>query len=313
MKAWEARKQSYTQLREKADAGDVKACASVGLAHLQRNEYELAYKYLEKSRQNREQLYDASIGLLEAGTDKDKLMKVLEEAVHEFPDSVDSIERRMKLAELYEAAHETEKYKVQLGAVILTANLLAAQPEKLVGHDALAADLLSTAADATEKFGTPEQARMAWKRAAEEYRAQLNRQGSAKAGAERGYNIELAYCLWKSGDIAAAETLYQRLELKYPHEFTFFYGHARMNMELKKPQPARELAAKAYEFSYGDNRLRAGQLLAQAYAAEGNKPEALAVVLKTLSSTSLPEDKNNRTHRYVAKLKDLEKSLAQGL
>ncbi|MBI3558299.1 MAG: thioredoxin family protein [Deltaproteobacteria bacterium] len=311
--AWQQRSQTYVQLREKADAGDAKASAKVGLIHLQRMEYELAQKYLEKSADHREQLYDARIGVLEAGLDKEKLTQVLIEAVREFPDTVESIDRRMKLADLYEAAREIEKQKVQLGAVILTANLLALEPEKLVGHDALPADLLSVAAGATEKFGTPEQARMAWKRSAAEYRAQLARQGKAKAATERGYNIELAYCLWKSGDVAAAETLYQRLELKYPREFTFYYGHARMNLELKKLVPARELAARAFEYSYGDNRLRAGQLLAQAYVAEGNKKEGLEVVRKTLASTTLPEDKGIRTHRYVQKLKDLEASLSQGL
>ncbi len=318
-KAWESRSQSYSQLREKADAGDTKASATIGLIHLQRKEYELAQKYLEKARDHREQLFEARIGILESATgpesteSKEKLTLLLAESVREFPDTVESIERRMKLAEAYESAKEFEKQKVQLGAVILTANLLAAQPEKLVGHDALPADLLSAAADATEKFGTPEQARLAWKHAAEEYRSQLAHLGKAKADSERGYNLELAYCLWKSGNIAAAETLYQRLELKYPREFTFYYGHARMNMELKKTLPARELASRAFEFSYGDNRLRAGQLLAQAYVAEGNPKAGLAVVHQTLASASLPDDKANRTHRYVQKLKDLEKSLSQGL
>ncbi|MBI3542762.1 MAG: thioredoxin family protein, partial [Deltaproteobacteria bacterium] len=253
-RAWSGREETYSKLKETADAGDALAAARVGKLHLERHEYELARKYLEKAPTEREAFFDAKIGELEAAG-KDA-RETLEAALREFPDSPNSVDRRLKLAEAFESAKETERHKAQLKEAATLATRLAGQPEKLAGYDSTPGDLLETAADTLDKLGLADEARATWKRAAVAYHAQASRVASGRSRSERGYNLEYAFCLWKSGEKAKADEIYRGLEKKYPREFTFYYNHGRMNFELKQFADALPLARKAYEFSYGDNRLR---------------------------------------------------------
>src|SRR4051812_3386280 len=73
---------------------------------------------------------------------------------------------------------------------------------------------------------------------------------------ERGYQLELAYALGKSGDYDAADKIFSRLEKAYPEEFTFFFAHAGMKQRQGRISEAEKLASEALRYSYGDNRLR---------------------------------------------------------
>lgn len=314
--AWKLRDEPVSKLKAKADAGDMAASIRLGKLYLERKEFADSVRYLEKAPNQREALNDARIGLLgeaaEKG-DKDstaKMAELLETSIREFGDSVETVERRFRLAEAYELLKNSEKHEAALKDAIKRAEAFAAMPEKLAGHDYMPGDLYEMAASGREQLGQIQEARGIWRKAAEAYGTQLTRSAKGKSGeTERGYNLELAYCLWKAGELTKAEQLYSNLQRKYPREFTFYYGAANMNFELKRFDQARDLAQRAFDYSYGDNRLRAATLLARALEKEGKKKDGVAIIRTALQTVPLPSDQTIRTHRYAQKLRELEQSL----
>ena len=119
--------------------------------------------------------------------------------------------------------------------------------------------------------------------------------------------MELAYCLGQSGQESEAEKIYRRLEARYPDEFTFYFSHARLLFRQKnKPimaEKALSLAQKAFNYSYGDNRLRAALLLGQILSSQGRNQEAQSLINESLKGAEAPSDPFNRTQRYIAQLK----------
>jgi tetratricopeptide (TPR) repeat protein len=306
-----ARKETFSALVAKADSGDATAARRVGLTLLERQDFEKAEKYLAESKQEREKELEARVGRLSrAYKDGDHaaeapLLRALEQSLSEFPATPDSVLRRMELAEHYKRRREPKKQKQILGEAIALAGSLARSPSKLEGHDLTPADLWSMVAQMRESLEQKAEARKAWKKAAAEYAK------GASHSDERGSNLERAYCLWKAGETAAAEKIYSALEKAYPNEFTFYYAHAGMKLELKEFDSAKELASKALEHSYGDNRIRAAHLLGKVMNAQGRKKEAAEMIRGVLASTELPKDPSIRTHRYVKMLKDLQSQLQE--
>ena len=165
------------------------------------------------------------------------------------------------------------------------------------------ADLWTTLATTQGYLKKDKESQKTWVSAANEYRK------GARSEEDRGPNLELAYCLWKSGAASKADELYRKLEKRYPQEFTFFYGHANMNFELKKMNEAEDLATRAYKLSYGDNHLRSATLLAKILKSQGKKKEAQEIVQNTLSQSKVTHDQNIRTFRYVKVLQALGTTL----
>ena len=185
-------------------------------------------------------------------------------------------------------------------AMIQLAKKILTQPESKTADDELThADLLILIADSYDELGENDNAQEAWIQAADEYRKKI------KSGKERGFNLDLAHCLWKAGRFEAAEKIYQKFENLYPKEFTFYLNHATMKMEQKKWSETEDLARKALEFSYGDNKLRATYLLAKTLRAQDRQLEAKKLIDHVLNSFPVPEDPKIRTHRYIKQLRDL--------
>ncbi len=301
-KAWTSRKNPFPILKARADHGDVASAGQVGRIYLERTEYEPAIKYLAKDPASAEQLAEAKIGLAEQKKDP-KLPDLLEDAITKFPKTPESVDRRVKLAGIYEEKKDADKQKILLAGAIQTAQDLIAHPERLAQHEVTPADLWGTIADAQETLGNDKDAKQAWKNAAAEYKKRIDSE------TERGLNIELAYCLWKSGDFGAATSVYEALEKAYPKEFTYWYAHGNMELERKKFEAALPLSKKAYEYSYGDNRLRAALQLAKVYKGLDKKEEAKTIINDTLKSAQIPTDESIRTHRYVKSLREFDKTL----
>jgi tetratricopeptide (TPR) repeat protein len=239
--------------------------------------------------------------LEEGGDEKYKL--ALEKALAEFPRSYRTFDRRMKLASYHEARKQPELRKKELAAAIEAGKALASAPKLLEGRDLTVADVWANIAGAHDELENKEEARKAWKNAAREYKSQI------KSPDERGYHLEYAACSWRAGDFETAERIYRKFEEKYPEEFTFYFGHAGMKLSQKSFAEAKALASKAFEHSYGDNRLRVAHLLARAIKGEGDARAARELVRKTLEKTTLPDDRTIRTHRYAKALQELEKQL----
>lgn len=299
-KAYALRGLAGSELRAKAAEGDRDAADRLGLMHLERREFAEAERWLAGTRGHREQWHSAVIGARGGES-----VEAYEKALAEFPETPDSLSRRSELAALLKKAGHAARAQALLGEAIQVARELIRRPERLKGHEMSVADLWANVADLQQTLGLGTEARASWKKAAAEYdRAQ-------PAPSERGGNLELAYCLYMSGDFARAERIYRTLEKAYPGEFTFYFAHARMELERKALKPARELASLAYERSYGDNRLRAAHLLARIQSEAGAAREALALLERTLQEASVPADPTIRTHRYVTQVRELRAELAR--
>jgi tetratricopeptide (TPR) repeat protein len=125
-----------------------------------------------------------------------------------------------------------------------------------------------------------------------------------KAQNSRGYNLELAYALWKSGKVDEAKAIYERFIVLYPKEFTFYYAAAKMYLDLKILPTARDYAEKAVKFAYGDNKLRSMERLMRVMIAQGENSEALKRGREFFQEVgTVSSDLFVRTNRYVQAFK----------
>lgn len=122
----------------------------------------------------------------------------------------------------------------------------------------------------------------------------------------RGYSLDRLYALYKSGQYKEAYDLYEKFQNAFPDDFTFFYGHARALKLEKKLDEAIIKARLAYEKSYGDNRLRVAQFLAETLKEIKKNKEATALIDEVLQKTEAPHDENLSTFKLIAKLKKLK-------
>lgn len=303
--AYDLRGETLASLRDKAGAGDKAAARRVGMIHYERKEYNDAVRYFEKAGDPRslETALQAKIDQAQDENDEDDQIKFLQTALKAFPDSPYALSRHTELASLYKGQKKTAKSKEHFEAAIKIGEALVNEPKKLEGYDLVLPDVLAYMADAETGLGNEREAREAWLRATKELRSR------AKAG-DRGNNIELGHALAKAGKIRQADEHFRALEKKYPTEFTFYYNHAHMLFNVaKNVMKAEKIAEKAFEHSYGDNRIRAAMLLARIKESSGNPHAALEITKKALASIKLPEDKGNRTHRYYKQIKALKEEL----
>jgi tetratricopeptide (TPR) repeat protein len=306
---------SLLELKEKANRGERDALDRLGLIELGGGDYVSAVSHLTGTRQQREKLWDARISLdaqrlkeggMAAGT---RLMTDRKQAIAEFPNSPDSIDRRAELAaQLEESGKKEEAKTVYLNAIQAAQEIITKTPSVTASYDSSVADLRASIAENYEAIGDTASALKTWGLAAVDFRKEL------VSPNDRGVNLELAYCLWKSGDEASAQEIYTRMEKAYPRDFTFFNNHARMKLALKKPLEAEPLAARAVSLSYGSNRLEASLVLAKALKDQNKIKEARTVIdqatapsaqVEALTHSKLiNEDQNVRYFRILKKLQD---------
>ena len=129
----------------------------------------------------------------------------------------------------------------------------------------------------------------------------------------RGFNLELAYLLRKTGKIEEAKALYARFIKKYPHEFTFYFAAAKFYLELKDLKTAREMADQAVKYAYGDNKIRTIETLAKVMNEQGQTDQAVALISQFLQEFKAPpENLKLRTKRYLDTLAELKDNLKAG-
>src|SRR5690606_31743126 len=91
--------QGFTRLKKLADQGNASAAAKVGQIYLERRDFASAKKYLAKSPNVREALFEAEISELELKSKSSTeagsaaLTQKLQSAIQAFPNTVDSIDR----------------------------------------------------------------------------------------------------------------------------------------------------------------------------------------------------------------------------
>lgn len=187
------------------------------------------------------------------------------------------------------------------------AALLGAVQRALPGAEPLElADLLYC----TGKLTEGEAARVAWLGAAQTLENAL----TGDPALDRGHWTGLAQVWERAGEAERAEALLVQAAATYPEEFTFHYALARLRLRLSEAdtgadaEAAVQAAQLARAHAYGDNALRAVDVLARALHAAGRTPEARALLEETLRTAVRPEEGVDvRTPRY---LKALEEQLA---
>jgi thiol-disulfide isomerase/thioredoxin len=129
---------------------------------------------------------------------------------------------------------------------------------------------------------------------------------------DRGHYTYLADLLADTGDVPGALALLDRAATTFPDEFTFPFSAARLLVDQKRFAEADAKARLALQKAWGDQRLRAVQVLAEALDGEGKRPEALAVLDAELAAAARPDPAVKvRTHRYLAQVEALRKAIAE--
>jgi thiol-disulfide isomerase/thioredoxin/tetratricopeptide (TPR) repeat protein len=302
--AWNQRTSPLELLEKKAQAGDRDAADRAGVIRFNRGDIEDAEKLLKGTKKKREIWHLVEIQMLEdKGSPTDQRISRLDSAIAEFPKTPNTVTWYENLAKLYGERKEEAKKKAALQQAIDLALSLSKNPARMKGYDATAADLLEQEASDREDLDGQQAARKDWLAAAHAYGLQ------GLGDKERANNLEYAFCLGKAGELEKARAIYQRLEHAYPNEFTFYFGHARMESDHGGYAAALPLANQALQYSYGDNRLRAVLLVAKIHEALGEKDKSRAVLDETLKDIQLPQDEKVRTHRYAKAIQDMRAKL----
>lgn len=129
-----------------------------------------------------------------------------------------------------------------------------------------------------------------------------------KGTAARAFALERIYFLKQAGDHDSALNLVQEYQGLYPNEFTYHYSAARLLEDAKAYPQALVVAKKAYELSYGDNRIRVGTLLVKLMGILEDHKGAKRVFEEVTRQIKPDEKLQVRTHRYLKRLnKEWEK------
>lgn len=123
-----------------------------------------------------------------------------------------------------------------------------------------------------------------------------------KSAFPRGPNLERAYCLGKAGETEKALAIYREGIRRFPEEYTFHQGLAKLWLETRDAAKALPEARAAVRYSYGNQRYKALTTLARAYEMLGKPEEGVAAIDAELQG-QLPEDATQSTRRARERLK----------
>lgn len=245
--------------------------------------------------------YRAQLGAAQAASDKKLARETLENWLKDFPDSSDSIENFSSLSELQADAGDQAGQKASLTrAVALTEKLLASSPAALQGSYYTPADLAEERADLIDKLGDKARAKEAYLACAEAYQKEALAEGTAFP---RGPNLERGYCLGKAGEFKQSEALYREGIRRFPGEYTFYQGLARLWLEsAKEPAKALPEAQKAVSVAYGNQRLKALMVMARTLESLQQPEKAVQAIDAELAQPA-PEGATPGTVKLREKLK----------
>jgi tetratricopeptide (TPR) repeat protein len=157
------------------------------------------------------------------------------------------------------------------------------------------ADLLELRAGILEKLGRNQEAAAAWAEASAKLEAIAK--GLAPGTNARGLTMARLNCFSGAGQLDKAQALADEYRAKFPQEMTFHLWSARLMRSQQKFTEALIPAQRAYELSYGDNKLMAAELLEQLYADTKNR--AAAAKLREATLREFPARKGDREREYL--------------
>lgn len=168
------------------------------------------------------------------------------------------------------------------------------------------ADIDSSRVDVAEAMGDKDLMQKSYERLVASYKKLIEQ---FKAENSRGYHLELAYALWKSGKLDEAKEIFAKFINLYPTEFTFYFAAEKMYLELKEFAKAKEMGERAFEFGFGDSKIRAMERLMRSLMGNGDDAEALKRGSDFLATVERPDPSLQvRTKRY---LEAVEKAVSE--
>ncbi len=169
-------------------------------------------------------------------------------------------------------------------------------------------DIAQMRAELLSRIGRSIEAKNAWNEAASLFESAARE--VTKGASARGFTIERIGCLEQAGELDAALALAEEYSAKYPTEFTFHFWQASLLYRAKRYLDATPAAYKAFDVSYGDNKIRAATLLIDVLATIPDKTTAKKVY-EAVKIDIQPEAKLEvRTHRYLKRLEESYKKAA---
>ncbi len=315
-KALKSKSVSFAQRKIKADSQkDPEAAFEMAELAFGQEDYSLAMRYfmigMKKgtlTEERKQKLISTEIGLMadaKDATTQKRLAALIETSLEVYPYGLEALERADQLSSLAEDLKDDSMKNRALNAEFKNAEFLLKNPKLLAETELTEADLYTILASVYSSLKDEAKMKENYSKAYEAYTRQIQALG-LDVNTERGNNLERIYSLYKSGRTDEANALYENMQKLYPEEFTFYYNQASVLDDDGKSEAALPKAEQALKYSYGDNKLRAVRLVADLRAKLGKKKEALSLLDETLKGFKAPEEEKVRTHRYLAKLKDLK-------
>jgi thiol-disulfide isomerase/thioredoxin len=309
--ALSSRDAGFDKLVAKARAGDDAARLRAAELALDRGEPELATELVGPLRAKlapkapgRETIDHADAANAVAKGDHAAAVKAYRAWLDEFPDGARAAESWSELADELDKAGDApgSKDAATRGAALIERLVAdsAALPAKLVGTDFTRADLLELLGELYGNAGDDTRAKDAYLRGAEAYAEEGRAEKSAFA---RGPSLERAYCLGKAGKTAESEAIYREGIRRFPEEYTFHKGLAKLFMsDAAKAKDARAELELALRYAYGNQRLKAVLDLSQVLEKSGEVPAAIRAI-----DTELAAQPEGEAPASTAKLREMLK------
>ena len=163
-------------------------------------------------------------------------------------------------------------------------------------------DLAQMRAELLGKTGKTAEAKIAWKEAAQLFTVAA--QQSVKGNVARGFTIERIYCLEQASELDAALALAEEYAAKFPKEFTFHFWKASLLYRAKRYLDATPYAYKAFDLSYGDNKIRSATLLLDVLSTIPDRTTMKKVYDAVKAEIQPAKTLEVRTHRYLKRLEE---------
>lgn len=183
--------------------------------------------------------------------------------------------------------------------------VLAALPRflddpRLEDYGVSVTDALQAKALILQQLGQKDEAEKAWKELVAKLEAAAGE--LPKSSPARGLTLERIEALMESGNLEGAMKLAAEYRTRFPNEFTFHFLGAKILMREKKYADAIPVARRAYEVSYGDNKIRAATLLVELYATVPDRASAMKIY-EEVTHEFRPEPRLEvRTRGYLKRL-----------
>jgi thiol-disulfide isomerase/thioredoxin len=308
------REEGFAAIAAQASGGNAEARYKAARIALDRDEPAKALEWLEplkellqathnppRARDPRlADYYRAQLGVAQAKSDQKQVRETLEQWLKDFPDGVAAVENHQALAEIHKEAGDADDSRKSLEAAIAAADkVVAGAPDSLKGQSYSPGEMAELRADLIDQLGDKARAKAAYLACTEAFAKEAS---AEKSAFPRGPSLGRGYCLGKAGEIAQAEAIYREGIKRYPQEYTFHQGMARLWLEAQAPEKALPEALLAVKHSYGNQTLKSLMTLARAYEALHQPDKAIAAIEEQLK-IKLPADAAPSTLKLTERLR----------